>query len=222
MSTPLRQLAGLAGAVAASFAFTTAAHATTLDFLGFKNGSVTSTILAPISVGTEAGELLFREVSTDTIFSTFCIEIGQTIQDPDYNYTAMAIASDAGVTAGQRNNLQKLFNAYYETLGSSATNSAAFQLAVWEIMNEASPADVTTGTFRVSSSSGATTQANYWLQSLASLPMNANGGWELTTWRSKTSQDQISASRVPEPASAALLLLGLGMMGAARRRNRAA
>jgi hypothetical protein len=220
MSTPLRQLASLAGIVVGALAITPAAHATTLDFLGFKNGSVATTIQAPVHVGTQAGEFLFKDLSTNKVFSAFCIEIDQYINDPDHNYSATPIASDAGLNATKRSNLDKLFTAYYGTLGTSTTNSAAFQLAVWEIVNDPTPANVTTGTFRVSSSSAAIAQANTWVQSLSSLTQT--GGWQLTVWRSRTSQDQISASRVPEPASAALLLLGLGMLGAARRRNRAA
>lgn len=209
----------LAAALAATFVlgFASSAQAATLQHLGFANGSVATTITAPTNVSTAAGEFLFRYVETNEILRAFCIEISQFIVSPDGNYIAASLALDGGLSAQQKLNLDKLYTNYYGSIGGNTDRSAGFQLAVWEIVNEPNPSNVTTGTFRVTSGANAINFANTWVQSLASL--TATGGYELTTWRSRSSQDQISARRVPEPASLALAALGVAAIGAIRRRR---
>ncbi len=58
----------------------------------------------------------------------------------------------------------------YASIGTSDTNAAAFQIAIWKIINETTPGDmtdVTKGSFTVSGPQATLMQANAWLSGIA-------------------------------------------------------
>lgn len=103
----------------------------------------------------------------------------------------------------------------------NAKTSAAFQLAIWEIVNETGSAyDLSTGAFTVSdvSKNDVSSLAQGWLDNL---PTTSNYKFDL--WTSPSHQDLISfkapATSVPEPGTIAVGGLGVLALAMSRRRG---
>ncbi|TXT22921.1 MAG: hypothetical protein FD134_2346 [Gallionellaceae bacterium] len=122
-------------------------------------------------------------------------------------------------------------HAAVDLTSSSGTNEAAFQLAIWEIVNERSGSySLVGGDFKASGNSAINTLASTWLNELgtASASQYTASIWTvqstLTTGHGYA-QDVAVFSKmpaVPEPEIYAMFLAGLGLLGfAARRRSRA-
>jgi PEP-CTERM motif len=154
-------------------------------------------------------------------FVAYCIDLAQT-----FSWNRAFTATET--------NVESLFGAFragaldrlYTQRFAGATNptlSAAFQLAVWEIITETnastySALDLDTGSFRVTlGNSNARGIAEDWLQSLGS---GRFGGYQLTALVGPNNQDQMMATPVPEPETYMMLLAGLGLMAFAANRRR--
>jgi len=153
-------------------------------------------------------------------FTSWCIDIfqntyfGQTVND--YTLTDGATA----IGAARSDALGRLATDALSSV-SNAASSGAFQLAIWEIVNETSgnPYSLTSGNFRASSvSNGSLALAQSWLDNLGSLNQYA-----VSVWRSGSRQDLAAFDRVTVPEAGSLTLLGLGLVaaGVARRRKAA-
>ena len=163
----------------------------------------------------------------------YCIDIFQTISlNTLYNsYTTSTLAADGGLTAARKAEISQLFHGFYDTSLTSSTNSAAFQLALWEIVFEkdTNPLDVdaassnTGWTYATGSDAPGSVIgiANSWLGALGGYPTDLDG---FTTYRSAYRQDLISyhGEHVPGPATWTMLVTGLGLVVVmARRRMKA-
>jgi hypothetical protein len=110
----------------------------------------------------------------------FCIDVSQDInqnQTVTFNVADLANAPDDGAGSStfmgttKANLIRELWYRDYGLAGLSNSNAAAFQIAIWKIINETDStyaADVTQGTFTVSDNNDKTTltTANKWLSGL--------------------------------------------------------
>ena len=150
-------------------------------------------------------------------FTAFCIDINQSISNgntyTDFNTSLLQNAPipTSPMGASKTDKLEQLW--YNErSILSSSDSYAAFQVAVWEIVND-SGLSLTGGSFRAASGSVRTLAQNYLDK------VDGTGGrTALYAIASQSAQDFVVPSPViPAPAAAGLGLVGLGM---AARRNR--
>jgi hypothetical protein len=139
-------------------------------------------------------------------FTTFCIEITEhvgfggaysfTMGDPSAGPTSFV----GGMGVAKAALLSELYGRYYNTTNFSINdNAAAFQIAVWEIVNDADTS-LSAGDFRVQNNGAYYTTAQNWLNSL-----NGTGPtMHIDAMLANGVQDQIV---VPEPASLCMMLL---------------
>ena len=158
-----------------------------------------------------------------TSFVSYCIDLAQT-----FSWNVAFTATETNPTslfgAFRSGALDRLYTQHFAE-ANTPTLSAAFQLAVWEIVTESSTVTtyaglgLGTGTFRATSGDGtARTTADNWLHALGT---GGSGLYSLTALVGPNNQDQMMATPVPEPETYMMLLAGLGLMGfVARRRQR--
>ena len=184
----------------------------------------------------------------DDFFRFFCIELGQFVDSAPNPYTR-TLGVDGAHDATDAAELTRLFDQFYPNgatgtyysggaqtnfgdFGPGATgaqNSAAFQLAVWEIwFDNTNNLDLSSGSFRADPLNPVTTQAQGYLTAIGNGSIPADG-WTLYEFTSPSKQDYLSVQhtvplqQTPEPGT--LILLGVGALaawGASKRHRKTA
>lgn len=159
-------------------------------------------------------------------FVAYCVDLAQSFS---FGSTFSVIGANvSSIFGGVRASvLDRLYTQHFAA-ADTRVESAAFQLAVWEVIQEAPTTAfgtnalgsgsfvATAATSGTTLDSDAITMANSWLNTLTA----ASGGYSLTVLASATHQDQMMATPVPEPETYMMLLAGLGLMGFVARRRR--
>ena len=220
-----------------------------LSWGGFSNGSVAASIsgnggASYMNVQTGQFQGFFDPVSeadgagpeADDFFRFFCIDISHGVDAGPDAYTRNLGVPNATNSA----QLTRLFDQFYPNaatgtyyagaptnFGSFATadESAAFQLAIWEIWFD-DDMNLATGTFRATSSAAALAQSYLNAVGTGSTPAD---GWTLYEFDSPDFQDYLSVTHstvlrtTPEPGTLILFCIALlTAWGAAMRRQRTA
>lgn len=148
-------------------------------------------------------------------FTAFCIDINQSISNGStYTNFNTAALQDAPIPTSPMgaSKADKIAQLWFNerSILSSADSYAAFQVAIWEIVNDTG-LSLTGGTFRAASGTVRTLAQGYLNK------IDGTGGrTALYAISSPTKQDFVVPT-IPAPGAAGLGLLGLGM---AARRNR--
>ena len=209
------------------------AHAVTVNYQNTGdafngNGSagvtVTSTADPVTTVGAQAGGFFLKgDIFGNGVesFVGWCLDISHNlVNGAEYVATNTPFSQDS-LTNLQISNIGRLFNTAYGGLNFSkaSAESAGFQLALWEIIYEdtANPFKLDLGSLKIAGNSAAITAGQAFLDNLNGTETQV---WNLTFLESKRNQDLVTATPVPVPAAAGLLLLALGGLAAAGRRRR--
>ncbi len=202
----------------------------TIDFTGtdWHDGS---TVTGLHEVGGSGGFKTYN-LTTDpnrqNAFQSFCVDIFSSfsfaVSSIDKLQPATIISS---VVAADLGRLYTNHHAEIDSGFSSAENESAFQLAVWEIVNEgasgSSSYNLLGGAFKAAGTGGSLAQK--WLNelSIASASEYVANIWTVQSMVSGKgyAQDVVVFAPVPEPQTYAMMLVGLGLLGfSARRKNR--
>ncbi|MEO1557714.1 MAG: VPLPA-CTERM sorting domain-containing protein [Pseudomonadota bacterium] len=195
--------------------------------VGFKKVNVTE-----VSNAVNAGAYKMKDTTSMDSFIVFCLDLLASVyNNVDYGYTAtntpfsnsedLSVAGAGGLTGVDR--IQRLFDSGYDTALTSKTNSAGFQVALWNAVydDDWSVANSAGTFYQTASNGGVRDAANAFLSDASTY----TGGqkYALTFLEStetpNRSQNLVTVSAVPVPAAGLMLLTALGGMVVARRRK---
>lgn len=211
--------------------------ASTMTFTGYEYGSVNVNLGAtPTAAVTQDQAGAYNtQIDGGPTFESFCIDVWQFLNfnhayslgaGNDYSYRSSMVGyvtRTGTITQQTVDNLSRLYDEAHSSIVNNPTNSAALQLAIWEITFE-TPGNynLSSGNFFSTGPSAVTNVVNTWLTNLGSYSATAytvSGYISPTTQNGPAYQDVITFAPIPEPGTYAMMLAGLGLMGFVARRR---
>ena len=189
------------------------------DIFGGGGRATVSGISNHPGISASAGGFRLNDGTADLV--AWCLDTLHFLNIPSvYEITETPFTDHLPVLDTTRiGNLQNLFDENYsDTLLADNTQSAGFQMALWEIIYEAAGTalNVSDGTWYATAATGVVNFANTILGNLGGTKIDH---FKLTFYQQEGGQNLVSAS-VPIPAAGGMLALGLiGLYGASRRRR---
>ena len=170
---------------------------------------------SPLSGSTVAG--IFDITVDGFACRSFCVDLTHYIPPfsvPNSNYSFVDPLS-VGLNQTQITDLERLLTSYGNLVDAAPQNAAAFQMAVWEITNEASGSyNLGSGNFTESGNTQAVSLANTWITNLGT-----QNNYSIEILKSSDGhQSQMTWTPVPEPGSA-MLIGSFGLLLITRRRR---
>jgi hypothetical protein len=150
------------------------------------------------------------------LFTGYCVEINQGVNANTSIQYVVTEPDDYGLSANEILLLSRLWGEFFDNV-NSANTSAAFQIAVYEILFDAdgAGANVTTGIFTVQDVSATPRGiAQSWLTTITA-PGYSGGTAPIRILVSPTSQDQIV--QFPAPGTGVIALGAAGLLARRRR-----
>jgi hypothetical protein len=191
----------------------------------------TSAPVDPAGDSNTAGAVGFNMTdvtSTGSVLGSFvawCLDIEHRLaakwQPKSYTITSTPFTNSYGLSTDERARVQSVFDANFKEVDvADKFDAAGFQVALWNALYDTDwKAEL--GTFAIDSSTGVINSANAYLQ--AASVYNGARVWNLTFLQSNTgNQNLVTATPVPVPAAAGLMLLALGGLAAVGRRRKTA
>jgi hypothetical protein len=179
----------------------------------FKPGPVTPAGPRAGAVGFNMTSLTSSGNVIDT-FVAWCLDI-------EHWLAAKGQAKSYTITPFGQERVQSVFDANFKDVDvADKFDAAGFQVALWNAFYDTDwKAD--DGAFAIESATGVISSANAYLA--AASAYRGTRAWNLTFLQSNTqNQSLVTATPVPVPAAAGLMLLALGGLAAAGRRRRTA
>jgi hypothetical protein len=201
-----------------------------INFQGtnYHNGATVSVIEGGGSGGFRTNDLTIDPGRTNS-FQSWCVDIFHSFSFAISTVDVLKSATSVFGTA-KADALGRLYGVAGSTVAShstSAANSSAFQMAVWEIVNETTGNlyNIGTGALKVSGTGSGVAQG--WLDTVNGT--TGNGGYTANIWSVTGqgasgwgAQDVAVFAPIPEPEMYLMMMAGLGLMGfVARRRQQA-
>lgn len=156
-------------------------------------------------------------------FQSWCVDIFRYFSFPA---TVSAVMSSAATVFGVTKavDIGRLYTnerSLIEGVGSTAIDQSAFQLAVWEIVNEgaSNPYNLSLGNFSATADSTGYGTAQSWLTQLNTAP--SASAFDVNIWTNTSNMQDVAVFQpaVPEPQTYAMMLAGLGLLGFVSRRR---